>query len=100
MKETELCERCAFYDEDRDNQPCCSCEGQNFVEEETIQRAVEAFQAIWESIFYPFKKCIESVLRTYPNKRVMHLAMHHPKERVRKKNTHRIMRWMTRGGRR
>lgn len=34
MKETELkpCERCAFYDEDRDNQPCYSCFGQNFEE--------------------------------------------------------------------
>lgn len=24
------CEKCAYYDEDRNNQPCCSCDGQNF----------------------------------------------------------------------
>lgn len=26
------CENCVYYDEDRDNQPCCSCHGQNFEE--------------------------------------------------------------------
>ena len=40
MKETELkpCESCAYYDEDRDNQPCCSCFGQNFEEADDEQR--------------------------------------------------------------
>jgi hypothetical protein len=33
MRTCETCERCAFYDEDRDNQPCCSCFGQNFEED-------------------------------------------------------------------
>lgn len=28
------CEKCVYYDEDRDNQPCCSCNGQNFEEAE------------------------------------------------------------------
>ena len=28
------CEECAFYNEDRDDQPCCSCFGQNFEETE------------------------------------------------------------------
>lgn len=25
-----ICENCAFYDEDMENQPCCNCHGQNF----------------------------------------------------------------------
>ena len=38
MKETELkpCDRCAYYNEDRDNQPCCSCFGQNFEDEKLL----------------------------------------------------------------
>ncbi len=43
MKQTELkpCERCAFYDEDRDNQPCCTCFGQNFEEADNEQREAD-----------------------------------------------------------
>lgn len=26
------CENCTFYDEDRNDQPCCTCHGQNFEE--------------------------------------------------------------------
>lgn len=26
------CEKCVYYDEDRRDQPCCSCNGQNFEE--------------------------------------------------------------------
>lgn len=70
--------------------------------EETLQQLVEnivevvypLFEATWETI----KKVIQVVLYIYPNKSVLHLAMHHPKERVRKKNIHRIMRWIDRGG--
>ena len=38
MNKTELkpCERCAYYNEDRDNQPCCSCFGQNFEDEKLL----------------------------------------------------------------
>ena len=28
------CEKCVYCDEDRDNQPRCNCQGQNFEEEE------------------------------------------------------------------
>lgn len=79
------------------------------IEQSDIQRLVEAFQSLWESILDMLRPLFEKILgaldkfidvaiRAYPNKRVLHLAMHHPKERVRKKNMHRIMRWMVRGG--
>ena len=39
----------------------------------------------------------ETLLSVYPNKRVLHLAKHHPKERVRKKNMRRVLKWVERG---
>lgn len=38
------------------------------------------------------------VVDFYPNKRVLWLANHHPKERVRKKNYRRIFKWAERQG--
>lgn len=35
------CEKCVYYDEDRDNQPCCSCYGQNFEEVDNEQRKTD-----------------------------------------------------------
>ncbi len=74
---------------------------------EDFQKAVEAIQRLTQSIIEvlkpvldsameAIKKILDAVLHVYPNKRVLHLAMHHPKERVRKKNMHRIMRWIER----
>lgn len=39
--------------------------------------------------------CI-TVLKNYPNKRVVHLALHHKDLRVRKKNRNRIVEWLRR----
>lgn len=39
----------------------------------------------------------ETLLSVYPNKRVLHLAKYNPKERVRKKNTRRVLKWIERG---
>ena len=39
----------------------------------------------------------ESNVSVYPNKRVLHLAKYHPKERVRKKNMRRVLKWAERG---
>lgn len=76
-------------------------------ETEDFQKTVEALQRLanaiaevlnpimdktWEAL----KKIMDAVLHIYPNKRVLHLAKYHPKERVRKKNIHRIMRWIER----
>lgn len=75
---------------------------------EDFQKAVEALQRLANAIaevlnpildkaMQAFKKIADTVLHTYPNKKVLHLAMYHPKERVRKKNMRRIMRWIERG---
>lgn len=77
-------------------------------EAEDFEKAVEAIQALSKAIteaLTPFldaamqtiKKIYGAVLHYYPNKRVVHLAVHHPKEKVRKKNQHRIMRWIEKG---
>lgn len=42
---------------------------------------------------------MEQIIELYPNKRVVHLAKHARKERVRKKNINRIIEWYARGGR-
>ena len=71
-------------------------------ETEDLQKAVEAFQRlaqalsevltpIMEKAWETIKKVSDAILHCYPNKRVLHLALHHPKERVRKKNIHRIL---------
>lgn len=33
MKKMLICDDCAFYNEDVNDQPCCSCFGQNFEEQ-------------------------------------------------------------------
>lgn len=48
---------------------------------------INVFTTVWD-IFKPFYQ--------YPNKRVIHLALHHPKEKVRKKNRNRIIKWLRR----
>ncbi len=35
---------------------------------------------------------------SYSNKKVIHLALHHPKERTRKKNINRIYKWLKKEG--
>ena len=35
------CENCIYYDEDRENQPCCGCNGQNFEEADNEQREAD-----------------------------------------------------------
>lgn len=46
-----------------------------------IEQALEAFNQLWNIL-----------CRFYPNKRVVHLALYHPKKMVRKKNIKRIFR--------
>ena len=78
--------------------------------DEQIAKATEAFsimtERIREQIIPTIRKIIETVapvlnpiieaLKTYPNKRVVYFATH-GKERVRKKNIKRIMKWLERG---
>jgi hypothetical protein len=51
----------------------------------TIEEAARTVTELW--------RCI---MESYPNKRVVHLALYHPKAKVRKKNVQRIMRWLER----
>ena len=39
---------------------------------------------------------LDDAVKSYPNKRVIWLALYHKKERVRKKNLHRIIKWIER----
>ena len=72
------------------------------MDEKEIRQLVQELSAVlvpiinevWKSV----KTIVDVVLYHYPNRRVLHLALYHPKERVRKKNIHRIMRWVEKGG--
>lgn len=59
-----------------------------------VHEMVEVLAPIVEKVYELVKRITDTVLHCYPNKRVLHLALHHPKERVRKKNIHRILRWV------
>lgn len=52
-----------------------------------FSEAVSAVQAITETL-----------ILAYPNKRVVYLAQHHKKARIRKKNQNRILKWMRKEG--
>ena len=45
-------------------------------------------ETLWELV-----KKISDAISYYPNKKVLRLALYHPKERVRKKNLRRITKW-------
>lgn len=61
-----------------------------------VQSIIEVFSPVLNSVIEVIKKICDAVLHDYPNKRVVYLAMHHPKERVRRKNMRRIMQWIER----
>ena len=78
------------------------------IEAGDIQKAVETLYSltlkisevlspIIEIVRETIKRVFDAVLHCYPGKKVLHLALHHPKERVRKKNIRRIMRWIEKG---
>lgn len=62
-----------------------------------LQAVVAAFQRLMETLT-PICKELSEIIELYPNKRVVHLAKHARKERVRKKNINRILKWYARGG--
>ena len=74
-------------------------------ETEDFKKAVEAIQRVAQVIaetltpilkisLETIKALWDEILHCYPNKKVLHLALHHPKERVRKKNMRRIEKWL------
>lgn len=95
---TKKCSLKAFCQDD-----CKICTNENKIEKR--QRIVELIEPIVADIMTTLAPVIENaiqnfthlwkcIMETYPNKRVVYLALHHPKEKVRKKNTNRIMRWI------
>ena len=60
----------------------------------SVQEALQILTPIVEGILKFIKEITDAVLLCYPNKKVLRLALYHPKERVRKKNMRRIMRWV------
>lgn len=58
-----------------------------------IKKIAEMLPPIIETIV----DVMEQIIELYPNKRVVHLAKHAKKERVRKKNINRIMTWYAGG---
>ena len=73
-----------------------------------LQQIIDAFvpvaQCIIDALVPLIEPCIDAttrlwdeILKSYPDKRVVWLAFHHPKEKVRKKNRNRIARYITKG---
>lgn len=58
--------------------------------EPLIQFFVESLPLIIESVIANVTCYWDEILKSHPNKRIVHLAFHHKKERVRKKNRGRI----------
>lgn len=64
-----------------------------------LQRICEVILPVITEVVGKIGQYYEAVLRTYPNRRVVWLAFHHKRKRVRKKNKARILRWLFREGR-
>ena len=85
------------------NEDCTACTDEDKAEK--IDRVVEALQPIVANIVEVLTPAIQeamtainnmwrSVIECYPNRRVVHLALHHHKKKIRKKNTNRIILWL------
>lgn len=85
------------------NDDCGACTDADKVEK--INLVVEALQPIVSNIVEVLTPAIQeaitainnmwrAVIECYPNRLVVYLALYHPKEKVRKKNTQKIMRWL------
>jgi hypothetical protein len=85
------------------NEDCANCTDAD--KSEKIDRVVEALQPIVANIVEVLTPAIQeavtaisnmwrAVIECYPNRRVVHLALHHHKKKIRKKNTKRIILWL------
>lgn len=77
---TKECEQCQYYGQQEAIQTIC---------------AAYAYLArtVGEWIETTLDLLLDAIIQTYPNKRVVYLALYHPKERIRKKNRQRIFKW-------
>lgn len=63
---------------------------------ELVKQAVEWIVKALKALAQVVVDLWRTVIANYQNRRVVHLALHHKDLRVRKKNGHRIMRWLRR----
>lgn len=66
---------------------------------EAFKPVVKAFESLIPAIMEIAKVAVklgERIMHEYPNKRVVHLALYGRKARTRKKNIHRIYKWLNR----
>lgn len=64
-----------------------------------LEPVVHAFEALMHEIKQSVSAIVDlwdSILKAYPDKRVVWLAFHHKKERIRKKNRNRIIKFFKR----
>lgn len=59
-----------------------------------IKEFAEIIAPFIETLKKTYEKIYESILYTYPNRRVVWLALYHKKRRVRQKNRNRILKWI------
>lgn len=58
-----------------------------------VENIVETYLPVVSNILEEVIHTTENILKLYPDKRIVWLAIYHKKERVRKKNMRRIMKW-------
>lgn len=63
---------------------------------ELARKAIEWIVDIIKAAAEVITKWWRTVIESYTNKRVVHLALHHKDLRVRKKNMNRIIKWLRR----
>lgn len=80
--------------------------------EEQVKKLTDALLEAFRPVFDQCRRIVQnlvdaltpqiqilgSILEQYPDKRIVWLALHHKKERVRKKNINRILKWIERNG--
>lgn len=59
-----------------------------------IAHILEVLAPVVKEMTQTITRCVKAVIECYPNRRVVHLALCHPKARIRRKNLNRIMRWL------
>ncbi len=71
-----------------------------------ICKAIDDFVDIWNRVTQKFASMIDeiianltniivdAVISAYPKEKIVNLALHHPKAKVRKKNKRRIFKWL------
>ena len=63
---------------------------------QAVWKTMDALAPQIESMTKEFARLWDAVLKSYPDNRVVWLALHHKKERIRKKNRKRILKWIER----